>query len=65
MGRGDRRGEVGPRETPIGCARFRARPGGASEVEAVENARVALRTYLAVAHLLAAEKPAVQIEICA
>ncbi len=38
---------------------------GASEVEAVENARAAIRAYLLVARVLAARQPTVQIEISA
>ena len=38
---------------------------GASEVEAVENARSAIRAYLWVAHALAADRATVQLEISA
>lgn len=38
---------------------------GASEVEALENARATIRAYLAVAHLMAQEKPSVSLEISA
>ena len=38
---------------------------GASEVEAVENARNAIRAYLWLARALADESATVQIEICA
>jgi predicted RNase H-like HicB family nuclease len=38
---------------------------GASEVEAVENARTAIRAYLWLARALADESASVQIEICA
>ena len=38
---------------------------GASEVEAVENARSAIRAYLWVAQVLAAERATVQLEISA
>lgn len=49
------------------CAHVLDVPGcmahGASEVDAVENARAALRAYLALARALASEKPAVQVEV--
>ena len=36
---------------------------GASEVEAVENARASIRSYLQLARLLAADRPTVELEI--
>jgi len=38
---------------------------GASEVEAVENARTAIRAYLLVARLISEERAMVQLEISA
>lgn len=38
---------------------------GDSEVEAVENARSAIRAYVLVARIFSAEKPLVQLEISA
>ena len=38
---------------------------GASEVEAVENARAAIRAFLAVADLIAAQRAVVELEISA
>ena len=38
---------------------------GASEVEAVENARAAIRAYLLVAEVLSAERASLQLEISA
>ena len=38
---------------------------GASEVEAVENARSAIRAYLWVSQVLATDRATVQLEICA
>jgi predicted RNase H-like HicB family nuclease len=38
---------------------------GASEVEAVENARVAIRAYLGIAHALAGDRAVVELEIAA
>jgi predicted RNase H-like HicB family nuclease len=38
---------------------------GASEVEAVENARASVRAYLHLRRLLASERPAVELEISA
>jgi len=38
---------------------------GATEVEAVENARAAIRAYLLIADVLAAERASVQLEISA
>jgi predicted RNase H-like HicB family nuclease len=38
---------------------------GASEVEAVENARTAIRAYLLAAALLATDRPTVNLEISA
>lgn len=38
---------------------------GASEVEAVENARSAIRAWLTVARVVAGERPALQVEISA
>ena len=38
---------------------------GASEVEAVENARMAIRAYLGIARALAGDRAVVELEICA
>jgi len=38
---------------------------GASEVEAVENARMAIRTYLGIARALAGDRAVVELEIAA
>ena len=38
---------------------------GATEVEAVENARSAIRAYQWIAHALAGESATVQLQICA
>ena len=38
---------------------------GATEVEAVENARASIRSYLKLARLLSSQRPAVEIEISA
>ncbi len=38
---------------------------GATEVEAVENARAAIRAYVRIAHVLAAESATVELEISA
>ena len=38
---------------------------GGSEVEAVENARAMIRTYLRIARLFATQRPAVELEISA
>ena len=38
---------------------------GASEVEAVENARACIRNYLQLAKLFASRRPAVELEISA
>jgi predicted RNase H-like HicB family nuclease len=38
---------------------------GASEVEAVENARAAIRAYVCIARLLAEERATVELEISA
>jgi predicted RNase H-like HicB family nuclease len=38
---------------------------GDSEVEAVENARVAIRAYVRIARMLAAERAMVEVEISA
>ena len=38
---------------------------GASEVEAVENARAAIRAYMRIAELLAGERATVEVEISA
>lgn len=38
---------------------------GATEVEAVENARTAIRSYLLVTKLLASQRASVQVEISA
>jgi predicted RNase H-like HicB family nuclease len=38
---------------------------GATEVEALENVRLAIRAYAWVARVLAAERPTVQLEILA
>ena len=38
---------------------------GGSEVEAVENARAALRAHLAIARLIAHERPIVEVEVSA
>lgn len=38
---------------------------GASEVEAVENARAAIRAYILIAQLLAGERATVELEISA
>jgi len=56
--------------TPIGCfARVIGLPGciarGATEVEALENVRRAIRVHLAIARLAAAEPPKVSVEISA
>jgi len=56
--------------TPIGCfARVIGLPGciarGATEVEALENVRQAIRVHLAIARLAAAEPPKVSVEISA
>ena len=37
---------------------------GASEVEAVENARVAIRVWLGIAQALAGDRAMVELEIC-
>ena len=38
---------------------------GATEVEAVENARASIRSYLQLVRLLASQRPAVELEISA
>ena len=38
---------------------------GATEVEAVENARTAIRAYVRIAHVLAGERGIVELEISA
>ena len=38
---------------------------GANEVEALENARAAIRAFLAITHLLQQQKPRVSLEISA
>ena len=38
---------------------------GASEVEAVENARLAIRAYLGIAHALDSDRAVVELEIAA
>jgi predicted RNase H-like HicB family nuclease len=55
----------------MGCyfAQVKDLPGcvcrGATEVEAIENARAAIRAYLWIAHALAADDARVELEITA
>jgi predicted RNase H-like HicB family nuclease len=57
-------------DTPGGCyARVVNLPGciakGATEVEALENLRASIRTYLAIARLAAQDAPRIRLEISA